>query len=82
MFHCEKSSTPFDGIKQSGKLLNLSEFSRDRQVYDKLMSMIDAEITENGNEVAKATLKEETETRIACRSNAAAGRSCQDCSGF
>lgn len=62
MFHCEKSSTPFDGIKQSGKLLNLSEFSRDRQVYDKLMSMIDAEITENGNEVAKATLKEETET--------------------
>lgn len=61
MFHCEKSSTPFDGIKQSGKLLNLSEFSRDRQVYDKLMSMIDAEIAENGNETAKKAIDEEHE---------------------
>lgn len=58
MFHCEKSSTPFDGIKQSGKLLNLSEFSRDRQVYDKLMSMIDAEIKNNCDDETKQKLEE------------------------
>ncbi len=57
-FQCEKGTNPIDGIKRNGKLLNLSEFSRDRNVYNKLKIMIENEIEKSNDEDAKKQLKE------------------------
>ena len=59
LFQCQKDSTPFDGIDHSGKLLSLKEFARDKQVYDKMMAMIEAEINQCGDETVKTKLTEE-----------------------
>lgn len=59
VFHCEKSTTPFDGIGQTGKMLELSEFSADREVYDKMLQMIEDEIELCENEEIKTQLEEQ-----------------------
>ncbi|MBO5321720.1 MAG: zinc ribbon domain-containing protein [Clostridia bacterium] len=62
LFQCEKSTTPFDGIGHTGKLLKLSEFSADKAIYDKLMQMIEKEIQKNSNEdYNQQLLKEQQE---------------------
>lgn len=59
LFQCQKDSTPFDGIDHSGKLLSLKEFAKDKQVYDKMMAMIEAEINQCDDETVKTKLTEE-----------------------
>lgn len=59
LFQCQKDSTPFDGIDHSGKLLSLKEFAKDKQIYDKMMAMIEAEINQCDDETVKAKLTEE-----------------------
>lgn len=54
---CEKDSLPYDGIQSTGKLLKLSEFSRDKEVYDKLKIMIENEINNSDDESVKQELE-------------------------
>ncbi len=67
LFHCEKSTTPFDGIKHSGKMLKLYEFSADKEVYDKLMQMIETEIQTNGSEECKQQLIQDKQKQSASK---------------
>lgn len=57
MLHCEKSNN-IDGFRKSGKMLDLAEFSRDKKVYDKLMTMIEDEINNNCDDSTKQKLEE------------------------
>ena len=55
---CEKGTNPIDGINSNGKFLKLYEFSADREIYQKLLQMIDREIEILGNEEDKLKLIE------------------------
>ncbi len=63
LIHCEKRTSKFnlDGFKCSGKMLDLREFSRDRNVYEKMKSMIEKEIENSNDEEAKQELKKAIE---------------------
>lgn len=50
LIHCERSTTPFDGIGSTGRLLELSEFTKDAVVYNKMMQMIESEIEKSGDQ--------------------------------
>lgn len=65
LFHCERDSAPFDSIKSTGKLLELSEFSQDRRVYEKLLRMIEKEIETNGSDICKRKLAEQKQEEAA-----------------
>lgn len=60
LLYCEKSdvSSMGMGFKHTGKMLNLSEFERDRQVYNKMREMIETKIEKSNNADIKEQLKE------------------------
>lgn len=60
LLYCEKYNGPSMGMgfKHTGKMLNLSEFERDRKVYIKMKEMIEIKIEKSNNADIKEQLKE------------------------
>ena len=59
LFQCEKDDGLLDSIRHTGELLTLSEFSEDREIYIKLLRMIENEIQKNASEECKQQLAKE-----------------------
>lgn len=44
LFHCEKSSTPYDGLPANGKMFSIRRFKEDKQLYNEILDLIEVAI--------------------------------------